>query len=114
MMKTIRGSLTLFTALTVLCFSVWPMIATAQTAQEQNQATAIMRGYRTGYSDGYQAGISDAARNAPRDFSTKAEYDHADRAYNSNWGLIEDYRDGYRQVFEVGYEAGFDHKPFDS
>jgi len=88
--------------------------ASAQDPQEQNQATAIMRGYRTGYSDGYQAGISDAARNAPRDFRTKAEYDHADRAFNSSWGSIEEYRDGYRQGFEVGYEAGFDHKPFDS
>jgi hypothetical protein len=73
-----------------------------------------MRGYRTGYSDGYQSGISDAARNAPRDFRTKAEYDRADRAFNSTWGSIEEYRDGYRQGFEVGYEAGFDHKPFDS
>src|SRR5437588_5616946 len=113
-MKTIRLTLTLFTAIAFVCIPLLPTVASAQTTQEQNQATAIMRGYRTGYSDGYQAGISDAARNAPRDFRTKAEYDHADRAYNSNWGLIEDYRDGYRQGFEVGYEAGFDHKPFDS
>jgi hypothetical protein len=88
--------------------------AAAQDPQEQNQATPIMRGYRTGYSDGYQAGISDAARSAPRDFRAKAEYDRADRAFNSTWGSIEEYRDGYRQGFEVGYEAGFDHKPFDS
>ena len=113
-MKTLRITLTLFTVFALLPFSFMTFRASAQDPQEQNQATAIMRGYRTGYSDGYQAGISDAARNAPRDFRTKAEYDHADRAYNSNWGLIEDYRDGYRQGFEVGYEAGFDHKPFDS
>ena len=89
-------------------------VAVAQQQSAPQSVGALERGYRTGYSDGYQAGISDAARNAPRDFRTKAEYDHADRAYNSNWGLIEDYRDGYRQGFEVGYEAGFDHKPFDS
>src|SRR2546421_3111466 len=114
MMKTIRGSLTLFTALTVLCFSVWPMIASAQTNQEQNQATAIMRGYRTGYSDGYQAGVGDVAKNADREFRTKAEYDRADRAFNSAWGSLDEYRDGYRQGFELGYNAAYDHKPFDS
>ena len=113
-MKTLRITLTLFTVFALLPFSFMTFRAAAQDPQEQNQATAIMRGYRTGYSDGYQAGISDAARNAPRDFRTKAEYDHADRAFNSNWGSIEEYREGYRQGFEVGYEAGFDHKPFDS
>lgn len=113
-MKTLRLTLTLFTVFALLPVSFLTFRASAQDPQEQNQATAIMRGYRTGYSDGYQAGITDAARNAPRDFRTKAEYDHADRAFNSNWGLVEDYRDGYRQGFEVGYEAGFDHKPFDS
>jgi len=113
-MKTLRITLTLFTVFALLPFSLMTFRASAQDTQAQNQATAIMRGYRTGYSDGYQAGVSDAARNAPRDFRTKAEYDHADRAYNSNWGLVEDYRDGYRQGFEVGYGAGFDHKAFDS
>jgi hypothetical protein len=113
-MKTLRITLSLFIVFALLPVSFLTFRASAQDPQAQNQATAIMRGYRTGYSDGYQAGISDAARSAPRDFRTKAEYDHADRAYNSNWGPIEDYRDGYRQGFEVGYEAGFDHKPFDS
>jgi hypothetical protein len=113
-MKTLRISLTLITVFALLPLSFMTLRASAQDPQEQNQATAIMRGYRTGYSDGYQAGISDAAKNAPRDFRTKAEYDRADRAFNSTWGAIEEYRDGYRQGFEVGYEAGFDHKPFDS
>ena len=113
-MKTLRITLTLFIVFALLPFSFMMFRASAQDPQEQNQATAIMRGYRTGYSDGYQAGISDVAKNAPRDFRTNAEYDHADRAYNSNWGSLEEYRDGYRQGFEVGYEAGFDHKPFDS
>ncbi len=73
-----------------------------------------MRGYRTGYSDGYQAGVSDVAGNATREFRTKPEYDHADRAYNSNYGALEEYRDGYQQGFEAGYNAGYDRKPFDS
>ncbi len=113
-MKNIKGSLTLFTVVTVLCFSVSPMLVTAQTSQEQNRATAIMRGYRTGYSDGFQAGVGDVAKNADREFRNKAEYDHADRAFNSAWGSLDEYRDGYRQGFEIGYNAAYDHKPFDS
>ncbi len=113
-MKTLRITLTLLTVFALLPFSFLTISSRAQDPQEQNQATAIMRGYRTGYSDGYQAGIGDRARSAPRDFRAKPEYDHADRAYNSNWGPLEEYQDGYRQGFEVGYESGFDHKPFDS
>src|SRR5438445_11947884 len=114
MMKTIRLSLALFTAVTVLTFPLLPVTSTAQTTQEQNQATAIMRGYRTGYSDGYQAGVGDVAKNADREFRTKAEYDRADCAFNSAWGSLDEYRDGYRQGFEFGYNAVYDYKPFDS
>src|SRR3989441_12618694 len=113
-MKTIRLTLTLFTAIAFVCIPLVPTIASAQTNQEQNQATPIMRGYRTGYSDGYQAGVGDVAKNAGREFRNKAEYDHADRAFNSAWGSLDEYRDGYRQGFEVGYNAAYDHKPFDS
>src|SRR5213593_4974446 len=114
MMKTIRLTLTLFTAIAFVCIPLLPTVASAQINQEQNQATAIMRGYRTGYSDGYQVGIGDLAKNAPREFRNKAEYDHADRAFNSAWGSVDQYRDGYRQGFEVGYNAGYDRKAFES
>ncbi len=113
-MKTIRLTLTLFTAIAFVCIPLLPTVVSAQTTQEQNQATPIMRGYRTGYSDGYQAGVGDVSRNADREFRKKAEYDRADRAFNSAWGSLDEYRDGYRQGFEVGYNAGYDHKPFDS
>src|SRR6267154_2410462 len=113
-MKTIKLTLTLFTALAFVCIPLLPTIARAQTTQDQNQASPIMRGYRTGYSDGYQAGVGDVSRNANREFRNKAEYDRADRAFNSAWGSPEEYRDGYRQGFEVGYNAAFDHKPFNS
>lgn len=73
-----------------------------------------MRGYRTGYSDGYQAGIADTTSKSPREFRSKAEYEHGDRAYNSTWGPLDEYRDGYQQGFEVGYNAGYDRKSFDS
>lgn len=104
----------LFLICAAIAFSVPAAGLSAQDPQTQNQATALMRGYRTGYSDGYQAGVNDSASSAPREFRTKAEYDHADRAYNSNYGALEEYRDGYRQGFEAGYNAGYDRKPFDS
>jgi hypothetical protein len=111
-MKNFRLISTLFLTLALLSVSSLPVMA--QDPQTQNQATALMRGYRTGYSDGYQAGVTDAANNGNRDYRNKVEYDRADRAYNPAYGPVEEYRDGYRQGFEVGYGAGFDRRPFDS
>ncbi len=104
----------LFLVCASIAFSVPFAVSAAQDPQTQNQATALMRGYRTGYSDGYQAGVNDVAGSAAREFRNKAEFDHADRAYNSNYGALEEYRDGYQQGFEAGYNAGYDRKPFDS
>jgi hypothetical protein len=111
-MKNPRFALTL---ILVVAFVAVPLCAAPLKAQDpQKPATAIMRGYRTGYSDGYQAGVTDLANNAAREFRNKTEYEHGDRAYNSTYGTPEEYRDGYQQGFEVGYNAGFDRKPFDS
>ncbi|HVS80535.1 MAG TPA: hypothetical protein VHE60_02235 [Pyrinomonadaceae bacterium] len=112
-MKNLKR-LILFLVCACVAFAVPAAGLTAQDPQTQNQATALMRGYRTGYSDGYQAGVNDVAGNATREFRTKPEYDHADRAYNSTYGALEEYRDGYQQGFEVGYNAGYDRKSFDS
>jgi hypothetical protein len=110
-MKILRPALTLLFVLTLVAPSQLAFAA----AQDQSPAvTPVMRGYRTGYSDGYQAGVSDQNANGPKEYRNKPEYDRADRAYNPNWGSLEDYRDGYRQGFEVGYSAGYDRKPFDS
>jgi hypothetical protein len=113
-MKLLRSTLTLLLTFALLSVPFVSASTRAQDPQEQNQATAIMRGYRTGYSDGYQAGVSDMAKNAPREFRSKSEYDRADRAFNSSWGSVEEYRNGYRQGFEAGYNAGYDRKAFDS
>jgi hypothetical protein len=83
-------------------------------APTQQQAGALERGYRTGYSDGYQAGYRDSIERASRDARGKEEYGRGDRAYIAAYGALEDYRDGYQQGFEVGYEAGFDRRGFDS
>src|SRR5437660_1801564 len=112
MMKTLRFTLILVIALALSAVPLWSV--SSQHPQTQNQATALMRGYRTGYSDGYQAGVNDLASHAARDFRGKAEYERGDRSYSSSYGKVEDYRDGYQQGFEVGYTAGFDRKPFDS
>jgi hypothetical protein len=111
-MKNLRFALT---HIVLAAFLTVPLCAAPVNAQDpSNQVTAIMRGYRTGYSDGYQAGVNDLANNATRDFRSKTEYEHGDRAYNSTYGTLEDYRDGYQQGFEVGYNAGYERKPFDS
>jgi hypothetical protein len=109
-MKILRYSLAFLFAFTLLAPSQFGFKAIAQDPQ----VTALMRGYRTGYSDGYQAAVGDKGANAPKEFRNKAEYDRADRAYNANWGALEEYRDGYRQGFEVGYSAGYNRQPFDS
>ncbi len=96
-----------------------PVLATATAAQDpqnqvQNQATALMRGYRAGYSDGFPAGVTDASKQNDRDFRQKPDYQQGDRAYSSSFGSIDEYRNGYRQGYEVGYGDGYDRKAFDS
>lgn len=111
-MKIRRISLSLFIAMLLAS----PAVFTSASAQDasQNQATALMRGYRTGYSDGYPAGVQDVRKRNERDFSNKTEYQQADRAYSSTHGSLDEYRNGYRQGFEAGYNAGYDKRNFDS
>ena len=108
----LRYSLAFLFVFTLLAPSQFGLKTVAQN--QQPAVTALMRGYRTGYSDGYPAGVRDKNANGPKEFRNKAEYDRADRAYNANWGALEEYRDGYRQGFEVGYSSGYDRRPFDS
>lgn len=85
-----------------------------QAAFGQDVKIALQRGYRTGYSDGYMAGYRDSLDNAARDFAIHGDYEKASRAYNQEYGTLEDYRDGYRQGFELGYAAGYDKKSFEA
>lgn len=75
---------------------------------------ALQRGYRTGYSDGYMAGYRDVIENATKDYTRHNDYVKADRAYNKDYGSLEDYRDGYQQGFENGYNAGYEKRAFDA
>lgn len=111
-MKLTRSllALALTFSLSLLSFLALPLTTT--TAQEIN--AALQRGYRTGYSDGYMAGYRDVIDNVTKDLSKHQEYVEASRAYNKDYGSIDDYRDGYKQGFESGYETGFEKHSFDS
>lgn len=111
-MKLARGlvSLSLVFSLGFISFIALPQRSVI--AQESN--TALQRGYRTGYSDGYMAGYRDIIDGQTKDLRRHEDYSNASRAYNQDYGPIEDYRDGYRQGFEAGYGIGFEKRTFDS
>lgn len=87
---------------------------TTASAQTQDSNVALQRGYRTGYSDGYMSGYRDKIDSVARDYSRHAEYKEANRAFNKDYGTVEEYRDGYQQGFESGYDTGFDRRSFES
>jgi hypothetical protein len=111
-MKLTRSftSFALIFSLSLISFLTLPV----QTINAQDVRVALQRGYRTGYSDGYMAGYRDVIDNAAKNPARHSEYTKADRAYNKDYGLIEDYRDGYQQGFEVGYNTGYDKRSFDA
>jgi hypothetical protein len=111
-MKLARSlvSLSLIFSTAFLSFIALPTAAEAQDTTK----IAIQRGYRTGYSDGYMAGYRDIIDGSDKNYSRHPEYAKADRAYNKDYGTIEDYKDGYQQGFESGYDTGFGKKSFDA
>jgi len=111
-MKLTRSFLALFVNLSLV--SVTFLSFAILSAHAQDSKIALQRGYRTGYSDGYMSGYRDSLDNSARNFSKHNEYAKADRAYNKDYGTLEDYRDGYQQGFEAGYNTGFDKKAFDA
>lgn len=86
----------------------------AVAAQTTNLNIALQRGYRTGYSDGYMAGYRDTIDSLGKSVSRHGDYSKAERAYNKDYGTMEDYRDGYQQGFESGYDTGFEKRSFES
>jgi hypothetical protein len=110
-MKLTRSLLALAVTFSLILPAIF--VLQTQTAFAQN-TNALQRGYRTGYSDGYMAGYRDIIDSLDKSIARHREYEAADRAYNRDFGALEDYRDGYRQGFEKGYETGFEKKSFDS
>lgn len=92
--------------------AVFVHTAAAQTTQDT--MFAVQRGYRTGYSDGYMAGYRDTIDSLAKSYSRHTDYTKANRAFNKDYGTIEDYKDGYQQGFESGYNTGFERRSFDA
>jgi uncharacterized protein YcfJ len=90
------------------------ILNTVSVAQTVDSRIALQRGYRTGYSDGYMAGYRDTIDSISKDISRHAEYIKADRAFNRDYGSLQDYRDGYQQGFESGYDTGFEKRSFEA
>jgi hypothetical protein len=88
--------------------------ATPSFAQTADAGIALQRGYRTGYSDGYMAGYRDTIDSVAKHYARHGEYKNADRAFNKEYGSIDDYRDGYQQGFESGYDTGYERRSFES
>lgn len=111
-MKLARGlvSVSLIFSTALLSFIALPIAANAQDTAK----IALQRGYRTGYSDGYMAGYRDTIDGIDKSYTRHADYAKADRAYNKDYGTIEDYKDGYQQGFESGYDTGFEKRSFDA
>src|ERR1043165_6802590 len=100
-MKLTRSftSFALIFSLSLISFLTLPI----QTINAQDAKIALQRGYRTDYSDGYMAGYRDVIDNAAKSPARHNEYTKADRAYSKDYGVLDDYRDGYQQGFEIGY-----------
>ena len=113
-MSNQKVSLSFILATLLVALPIFAVSATAQDPQPQTQATALVRGYRAGYSDGFPAGRTDSAKQNDREFRAKPQYQQADRAYLPAYGSLEEYRNGYQQGFETGYSDGYDGKAFDS
>ena len=111
-MKLTRNLLALALAFSLSLFSF--ITLPIQTVTAQDTRVALQRGYRTGYSDGYMAGYRDSIDSNAKSYARHAEYGTANRAYNKDYGTVEDYKDGYQQGFESGYDAGFEKRSFEA
>ncbi len=111
-MNLSKRFLVTFLSLSLVSFSFLSLATQNVSAQETN--IALQRGFRTGYSDGYMSGYRDIIDNSAKSYDKHSEYTRADRAYNKDYGVLEDYRDGYQQGFEAGYDTGFDKRSFDA
>lgn len=101
-------------ALSFSLFSIAYLSFSAPQTFAQESKIAVQRGFRTGYSDGYMSGYRDTIDAAAKQYAKHPEYARADRAFNKDYGTLEDYRDGYQQGFEAGYDTGYEKRSFDA
>lgn len=81
--------------------------STGQRRQATTVRTAYERGYAAGYANGYQAGKDDYNARASRDFQRSDLYQDATSGYQSRFGDLTEYQDGYRLGFEIAYTDGY-------
>ncbi len=112
-MKLIKNLRASFLSIVLISLVIPTSLASAAIGQT-SEGVALQRGYRTGYSDGYMSGYRDSIDGQMQSYSRHSEYTKADRAYNKDYGSIEDYRDGYQQGFESGYLTGYERRSFES
>ena len=60
-----------------------------------------------GYTDGYDKGLEDSDKNRSFDPTRHGWYRSADRGYESQYGIKNDYKNEYREGFRDGYDEGF-------
>lgn len=113
-MKIAKSILVVFLGLALSNVLLTLALVTPVNAQAKDLNIALQRGYRTGYSDGYMSGYRDTIDSLAKNYSRHADYTKADRAFNRDYGTVEDYRDGYQQGFESGYNTGFEKRSFES
>jgi hypothetical protein len=113
-MKLAKCVLSVLLGLSLSIILLPAVLSTSVSAQATDLHIALQRGYRTGYSDGYMAGYRDKIDVLAKSYGRHEEYYTAERAFNKDYGAIDDYRDGYQQGFESGYDTGFDKRSFDS
>jgi hypothetical protein len=75
---------------------------------------AYEHGYKAGYADGYDAGKNDYTDRIDRDYRNHTLYREADRGYQSRFGPLVDYKEGYTLGFEVAYFDGYIGRAYDS
>jgi len=75
--------------------------------QTTTPRSAYEQGYLSGYNDGYSSGKSDYNTRSNRDFQRSALYQEANRGYESRFGSINDFQEGYRIGYEIAYTDGY-------
>ena len=73
-----------------------------------DHSAAWRHGYDRGVVEGRSAGREDYVRRQRWDLEGQRELEGADSGYNSSFGSVNDYREGYREGFRMAYREGFD------
>jgi hypothetical protein len=109
---------------TIAAFALSSILGSSASAQAQQRSgsattrrpvttlkSAYERGYTAGYNDGYLSGKSDYNAHAARDHQASDLYQQANRGYETRFGDLSDYQEGYRLGYEIAYTDGYYGRP---